>query len=58
MSPLDACVHLLPEGDCGVLTARCGHQLAAGTQQLDQPPPGPPCEDCRLIFLADFGVPR
>jgi hypothetical protein len=55
VSPLDLCVHLLPEGGHlpGGLTARCGHLLPAAIHQLDQPPPGPPCEDCRLIFLAD-----
>jgi hypothetical protein len=56
VSPLDFCVHLLPEANAGVLTARCGHQLPTAVHQLDQPPPGPPCEDCRLIFLADFAL--
>jgi hypothetical protein len=54
VSPLDFCVHLLPEG--GGLTARCGHLLPTAVHQLDQPPPGAPCEDCRLILLADFAL--
>jgi hypothetical protein len=56
LSPLDFCVHLLPEDDYlrGVLTARCGHLLPTVVHQHDQPPPGPPCEPCRLIFLTDF----
>jgi hypothetical protein len=57
VSPLDFCVHLLPEGGHfpGELTARCGHLLpTAAVHQHDQPPPGAPCEGCRLIFLADF----
>jgi hypothetical protein len=56
VSPLDFCVHLLPEGGhlSGGLTARCGHLLPTAVHQLDQPPPGAPCEGCRLIFLADF----
>jgi hypothetical protein len=55
-SPLDSYVHLLLEGGplSGVLTARCGHQLTTVVNQHDQPPPGPPCEWCRLAFLADF----
>ncbi len=60
VDPLDFCVHLLPEGSHlppDVLTARCGHQLPTAARQLDQPPPGPPCEGCRLIFLADFALP-
>jgi hypothetical protein len=58
VSPLDFCVHLLPEGGhlSGGLTARCGHQLPTAVHQLDQPPPGSPCEGCRLIFLADFAL--
>jgi hypothetical protein len=40
----------------GGLTARCGHLLPTAIHQLDQPPPGPPCEDCRLILLADFAL--
>jgi hypothetical protein len=47
-------VHLLPEASAGVLTARCGHLLLTGVSNYDQPPPGPPCENCRLILLADF----
>ena len=56
VSPLDLCVHLMPEGgpSWGVLTARCGRQLPTAVNQHDQPPPGPPCEPCRLTFLADF----
>lgn len=52
---LDFRVHVLAEGDFvgGVLAARCGHQLPTMVHQHDQPPPGPPCEDCRVIFLAD-----
>lgn len=58
VSPLDFCVHLLPEGGHlpGGLTARCGHQLPTAVHQLDQPPPGAPCESCRLIVLADFAL--
>jgi hypothetical protein len=56
VSPLDFCVHLLPEASAGVLTARCGHLLPTGVSNYDQPPPGPPCEDCRLILLADFAL--
>jgi hypothetical protein len=58
VSPLDFCVHLLPEGGhlSGGLTARCGHLLPTAVHQLDQPPPGAPCEGCRLIFLADFAL--
>ena len=43
VSPLDFCVHLLPEGGHlpGGLTARCGHLLPTAIHQLDQPPPGP-----------------
>jgi hypothetical protein len=57
VSPRDFCVHLLLlEGGHlpGVLKARCGHLLPAAVHQHDQPPPGPPCEPCRQIFLADF----
>jgi hypothetical protein len=57
ISPLDRAVHLLvPEGEHprGVLTARCGHRLPTAAHQHDQPPPGPPCEPCRVSFLADF----
>jgi hypothetical protein len=59
ISSLDCAVHLLvSEGDepLGVLQARCGHLLPTVVHQLDQPPPGPPCEDCRLIFLADCAL--
>lgn len=58
VSPDDCCVHLLPEGDHlpSGLTARCGHQLPTAVRQCGQPPPGPPCEGCRLIFLADFAL--
>jgi len=56
LSPLEGAVHLL-DGDhpAGGLTARCGAALPTDTHRHDQPPPGPPCEDCRMIFLADFG---
>ncbi|MGH3777292.1 MAG: hypothetical protein ACRDRR_16450 [Pseudonocardiaceae bacterium] len=60
MSPVDSCVHLLtPEGDqCpDALTARCGLLLTTVTTCHDQPPPGPPCEQCRLIFLAEASAP-
>lgn len=58
VSPLDFCVHLLHEGGHrpGGLTARCGHLLPTAVNQHDQPPPGAPCEGCRLIFLADFAL--
>lgn len=58
VSPLDCCVHLLPEEDHlpGGLTVRCGHQLPTGVGHFDQPLPGPPCEGCRLILLADFAL--
>jgi hypothetical protein len=61
VSPRDFCVHLLsPEGGHlpGLLKARCGHLLPTAVNQHDQPPPGPPCEPCRVIFLADFRVPQ
>jgi hypothetical protein len=32
-------------------TVRCGHLLPMAVRQRDQPPPGPPCEPCRQIFL-------
>ncbi|MGH3964483.1 MAG: anthrone oxygenase family protein [Pseudonocardiaceae bacterium] len=60
MSPVDSCVHLLtPEGDqCpDVLTARCGLLLPPVITCHDQPPPGPPCERCRLIFTVGMNVP-
>lgn len=56
MSRLDFCVHLLVPAaghSTDVLTARCGRLLPMSVTQHDQPPPGPPCERCRLIFLAD-----
>jgi hypothetical protein len=58
ISPLDCAVHLLAPGDDppSVVEARCGHLLPTVVHQLDQPPPGPPCEDCRLIFLADCAL--
>jgi hypothetical protein len=36
------------------LMARCGHALPADVIEHDQPPPGSPCEPCRLMFLEDF----
>lgn len=57
MCPVDFCVHLLvSEGGhvSGGLMARCGHLLPTTVNQHDQPPPGPTCERCNLIFLADF----
>lgn len=58
VSPLDFCVHMVsmendhpPDG----LKARCAAVLPTVVNQHDQPPPGPPCERCRLMFLADFG---
>jgi hypothetical protein len=57
LSPLDRTVHLLaPQDAHGGLTARCGHLLPTVVHQLDQSPPGSPCEDCRLIFLADCAL--
>ncbi len=58
MSPLDFSVHLLPEDGHlpDGLKARCGHLLPTAVHQHDQPPPGAPCEGCRLIFLADFAL--
>jgi hypothetical protein len=54
LSRLDNAVHLLaPERPHGALAARCGHALPAAARAHDQPPPGPPCESCRLILLAD-----
>jgi hypothetical protein len=58
-SPVDHAVHLLVrEGDhpTGALMARCGALLSADLPQLDQPPPGPPCENCRVIYLADCAL--
>lgn len=60
VSPLDLSVHMvLPEGDHppGGLKARCAAVLSTVVNQHDQPPPGPPCESCRLMFLADFTHP-
>jgi hypothetical protein len=37
--------------DYGALRASAAHRH-------DQPPPGSPCERCRLIFVADFTTPR
>lgn len=59
LSPMDACVHLMAltgAHPAGVLPARCGHLLPTAVHQHDQPPPGPPCEHCRLMFLADFAT--
>jgi hypothetical protein len=55
ISPLDSDVHLLldPDGPRGEVRARCGQLLPTDTQVHDQPPPGPPCESCRVIYLAD-----
>jgi hypothetical protein len=36
------------------LTARCGEVLRTDVIEHDQPPPGPLCESCRLMFLEDF----
>lgn len=47
------CVHLAPEGGELPGEARCGEPLPAQAQQFDQPPPGSPCERCRLIFITD-----
>ncbi|MCA1704476.1 MAG: hypothetical protein LC808_14935 [Actinobacteria bacterium] len=61
LSKQDFCVHLVApptEPRASILIARCGHPLPPGTHQHDQPPPGPPCERCRLIFLADFSSHR
>jgi hypothetical protein len=58
VSPVDSCVHLLPDGEHlpGALMARCGHLVPTEVHQYDQPPPRPPCEGCRLTFLADFAL--
>lgn len=56
---LDGAVHLVHDGDpVGVITARCGDVLPAAVRQYDQPPLGPPCEPCRMSFLADFTTTR
>ncbi|MGH3943940.1 MAG: hypothetical protein ACRDSI_02655 [Pseudonocardiaceae bacterium] len=55
MSPVESCVHLLltPDGEFpDVLTARCGLLLPVITCH-HQPPPGPPCERCRLMFIVE-----
>jgi hypothetical protein len=50
----DGAVHLVHDGDhTDGLTARCGHSLPLAVHRHDQPPPGPPCEECRLILIAD-----
>ena len=57
LSPLNCKVHLLAPSDenpINVLKARCGALLAIVAIQHDQPPPGPPCERCHLIYLADL----
>jgi hypothetical protein len=55
MSHWDSRVHLLTEEQvlAGVLTARCGLPLPTDAHRHDQPPPGSPCECCRLIFIMD-----
>lgn len=54
LSPLNNAVHLLRSGHPpGALTGRCGHLLPAATRAHDQPPPGSPCEPCRLALLSD-----
>ncbi len=59
LSSLDCEVHLL--GGChtqDALQARCGEVLPPlAAIQHDQPPPGPPCERCSLVFLSEFRVP-
>jgi hypothetical protein len=40
------------------LMARCGHALPTDVIEHDQPPPGSPCEPCRLMFLEDFTASR
>ncbi|MGH3825210.1 MAG: hypothetical protein ACRDRA_20585 [Pseudonocardiaceae bacterium] len=58
LSPLDNTVHMAAsEHPSGWLAARCGARLPTGTHQHDQPPPGPPCEPCRVIFIADVTRP-
>lgn len=59
LSKRDFCVHLIPPASTqpvDVVLARCGHEMPADVHVYDQPPPGPPCERCRLIFLADFAA--
>jgi hypothetical protein len=56
-STRDSCVHVVaPAGEHSAdgLTARCGQVLPTDVIEHDQPPPGPPCEPCRLMFLQDF----
>ena len=58
ISTPDGAVHLLQgEYSVGGLGARCGVVLPIAAIQHDQPPPGPPCESCRVLFLADFATP-
>jgi hypothetical protein len=57
MSTRDLCVHVLaPAGEHSTdgLTVRCGQVLPTDVIQHGQPPPGPPCESCRLMFLQSF----
>jgi hypothetical protein len=57
MYTLDFCVHVLaPAGEYLTegLTARCGQVLPIDVFQHDQPPPGSPCESCRLMCLESF----
>ncbi len=59
LSSLDTRVHMVTptlKRSQGDLTARCGHLLPTATHDYDQPPPGAPCERCRLLFLADFAT--
>ncbi len=44
------------EHPIGRLRARCGAALDLTVIQHDQPPHGPPCETCRLIFIADHAA--
>jgi hypothetical protein len=56
-STRDSCVHVVaPAGEHSTdgLTARCGQVLSPDVIEHDRPPPGPPCERCRLMFLEDF----
>jgi hypothetical protein len=60
-STRDSCVHVVaPAGEHSMdgLTARCGHALPTDVIEHDQPPPGSPCEPCRLMFLEDFAASR
>ncbi|MGH3962519.1 MAG: hypothetical protein ACRDRY_04555 [Pseudonocardiaceae bacterium] len=59
MSTPDCEVHLLTQSEhpTDTLKARCGASLDLGVIQHDQPPPGPPCEPCRLIFLVEASAP-